>query len=108
MIIINRNEIIILKCIKQNNSFSIIKGLGLSYSQIALIIQNLVENGSLEYDENDIIKVTDAGIKEITSFDNKIADKEQLWIHPKYEKYTTPLNPDIIVLPSSKKLKNSI
>ena len=104
MIIIKNNELFILKCIKRNHSLSVLTGIGMSYSQIASAIQKLINEGYAEYDENDVIQVTDAGMKEIDKYNRKNTDKQQQWIFPQYQKYSKPLDQSVIILPKRKKL----
>ena len=103
MIIIKRKDIIILKCIKQKNSFAVVTGLGMTYSQIAMSIQKLLNDGFLEYDDDDTIILTELGNNFVNDYDRNNDDREQKWIHPQYSKYSDPLDPSIIIIP--KRLK---
>ena len=102
--VININDIILLKCIKQNNSLSIIKNRGLSYAQIAMSIQRLTRDGYLEYDNDDIIVLTTFGCEIVADYDSKNPDGEQRWIHPQYNKYVKPLDSSVVILPKKKKI----
>lgn len=102
MIIINKNDIILLKCISKKLSLSILKSRGLSYAQIAMRIQKLIKSGFLKYDDDDIIVLTEFGEAQVSKYDNSISDKEQKWIFPQYDKYTEPLDSSEIVLPKNK------
>ena len=75
----------------------------MTYSQIAMSIQNLLKDGFLEYDENETIILTESGNAAVNDYDKSNDDKEQKWIHPQYSKYSDPLDPSIIILP--KRLK---
>ncbi|WP_139199862.1 hypothetical protein [Ruminococcus albus] len=92
-----------MKCIKQKNSFAIVKSLGMTYSQIAMSIQKLLEDGYLEYDDDDTIILTELGSNSVNDYDKNSDDREQKWIHPQYSKYSAPLDPSIIIIP--KRLK---
>ncbi len=100
---IKKNDIILLKCIKQKHSFAIVKGLGMTYSQIAMSIKKLLDDGYLEYDDDDTIILTELGNNSVNNFDKNNDDREQKWIHPQYSKYSDPLDPSIIIIP--KRLK---
>lgn len=102
MIIIKYNDVILLKCISRNISLSVLKDRGLTYAQIVMGIKKLVNNGFIEYNDGDILVVTETGYKAIREFDNSVSDKEQRWIFPQLNKRTEPLKTFEVVLPKNK------
>ena len=96
------NEILLLKIIKNNGSISMLIDRGLSYSQVALLIQEQQVKGTVNVTETDIF-LTEDGNKYLQDNLSKMYPKRKdQWILPRTNMYCEPISVNTIILPKGK------
>lgn len=95
----NVNEIMLLKVIHCNANTSILRNMGLTYSQIALLIDTLQSRGDIILND-DGLSLTSKGLEVLMENTNKImGSKGGKWIMPQKYFYNEPISFDTIFLP---------
>lgn len=93
------NEILILKLIDGKASLNPLRKRGFSHSQIALLLQKVIDLGYVEYQKDDIL-LTSAGKKVLVeSLAALEYSGKNAWILPQKEYYKTPVSSKNVFLP---------
>lgn len=100
------NEVVLLKLIKDNHSITDLLKRGLTYSQIAMLVEKLDEEKKIEILEEGL-KLTSKGLE---SLNNNLKmlypSKKDRWILPNDNLYNEIINKDVIILPSKNFFKD--
>lgn len=99
------NEVLLLNIIKSNSSFALLRERGLTYSQIALLIENLSSLGLLHINEREIL-LSNSGKDYLENNMNRVfRRKKDQWILPRTSFYQNSVSSDKIILPKYKYIK---
>lgn len=98
------NKVLLLKIIESGARITLLLDRGLSFSQIALLMDELTRDGYVDA-KNCRLVLTDKGKKELQSNMNSLfpRNKDQ-WILPNENMYDIPISSDIIILPKLSKM----
>lgn len=103
----NTNNVLLLKLIMKEESFSPLIERGLTFSQISMMIKQQEEEGNV-LTLPDGIHVTEKGFKAFNADSYKLElNKKAKWIKRHKSKYRKPLNRSAIVLPENIAIKHS-
>ena len=91
------NDVLILKLVSSDGSTYSLTKRNLTYAQIAILIQELIDKNFLIV-ENDKLQVTDIGYKYLNDNLKRLNIKET-WILPQENYYTTPISSTDVILP---------
>ncbi len=93
------NELLLLKIIEKNANMSILLRRNFTYSQIAMLLQNLIEKGYVS-DQFSILKLTKNGENILLEHVKKLnLPNKSFWLPQQKQYYHTPLSQDVVMLP---------
>ena len=93
------NDVLILKLVSSDGSTYSLTKRNLTYAQIAILIQELIDKNFLIV-ENDKLQVTDIGYKYLNDNLKRLNIKgKETWILPQEHYYTTPISSTDVILP---------
>ena len=93
------NELLLLKIIEKNANISILLRRNFTYSQIAMLLQKLIEKG---YISNKLgsLKLTKSGENILLENVKKLnLPNKSFWLPRQEQYYRTPLSQEVIILP---------
>lgn len=99
------NKVLLLKIIESGARITLLHDRGLSFSQIALLLDELVKDKSVVVTDYSLV-LTEKGKKQLQSNMNSLfpRNKDQ-WILPNENMYDNPISSDTIILPKLSKMK---
>lgn len=98
------NKILLLKIIESGARITLLHDRGLSFSQIALLIDELVNDGYVDMTDCRP-NLTEKGKEELKSNMNSLYPrKKDQWILPNENMYNIPISSDTIILPRRSKM----
>lgn len=90
------NQILLLKTIHSRYSLMMLRKKGLTHSQIALLLNEQIQNGLATYEDN-IIVLTNKGISVLEEQLNTLGNNS--WILPQESYYNKPISKNAVILP---------
>lgn len=98
------NKVLLLKIIESGARITLLHDRGLSFSQIALLMDELTRDGCVEMKDCRPV-LTEKGKNELQSNMNSLYPrKKDQWILPNENMYDIPISSDTIVLPRRSKM----
>ncbi len=95
-------ELTLLKLIEAGGSISILRELGLTYGQIAIMLQQQEKNGNVTI-EDGFVHLTQKGQEHLESEFKQLGyRKKETWILPQLQYYNEQISLDEIVLPPNR------
>lgn len=87
-----------------NGKISLLHERGLTYSQIAMLINKLESTGNIVITDDDIM-LSPRGAELLKNHISKVMPREKdQWIVPQEHRYSTPISFEKIILPKNKKI----
>lgn len=93
------NELLLLQLIDSNRDLSPLRKRGLTHSQIALLLEKLIDQGFISISDTDV-QITECGKKSMEEFySSQQYNWHRKWLNPQLEYYQIPLSENDIILP---------